>query len=640
MEAPYLALYRRYRPQVFAELVGQDAIVRALRAAVASGRVAHAYLFSGPRGTGKTSTARILAKALNCDALSDGEPCGACSSCMAIAEGTSLDVVELDAASNNGVEAVRELIGRVALGSPGRRRVFILDEVHMLSTAAANALLKTLEEPPAAVVFVLATTDPHKVPPTIRSRAQHFEFRLLGPEELGAQLRRVAEAAGLDVGDDVVAEAVRRGAGSVRDGLSALERLSLAASSEGAVADGMPGATALDELLDALGEADAPGALRASAAAAQAGLEPSRIVHELVDRLRQAFLVSFAPDLAQLYGERATGAGRWAKALGLPEVTAALERFGRAGIAMRDLPEPTVALELAVVETARAVGRRRGEPEPALGVSEDPRQPEGEASLRTASPSADLSRLQAQLAALEARLGALERRVGTKAAEPVPEPPSGERRRKGSPTLGALRREAGPAAPGPAAPGPADPGPADAGPADPSPADPAAGVEPAPGPGGAVAGVVGRGPLVVGLDQVRELWTTTILPALEPSARARLQATRPIEVEAADRRVVVGVPNEVHRRHCERLRPVVAGALAALLGPPIVVELRVDPALDGSPAAEAQSGPSHEAPLKVTDAPTDAHEDLAEMVSRHVQDAVGVDEYIRQRFPGIEEVPQ
>ena len=175
----YQSLYRRYRPQRFADVRGQDHATRALRNSVRDGRVAHAYLFSGPRGTGKTSTARILAKALNCAAPQDGEPCGTCDSCVQIAAGASLDVHELDAASNNGVEAMRELVARTALGTPGRWKVYIVDEVHMLSAAASNALLKTLEEPPGHVVFVLATTDPQKVLSTIRSRTQHFEFRLL-----------------------------------------------------------------------------------------------------------------------------------------------------------------------------------------------------------------------------------------------------------------------------------------------------------------------------------------------------------------------------------------------------------------------------------------------------------------------------
>ena len=160
---PYQSLYRRYRPQRFDEVRGQDHVTRTLRNAVRNGTVAHAYLFSGPRGTGKTSTARILAKALNCAAPEDGEPCGRCTSCTEIAAGRSLDVIELDAASNRGIDRVRDLISTIALASPGKRKVYIVDEVHQLTAEASIALLKTLEEPPGHVVFVLATTDPQKV---------------------------------------------------------------------------------------------------------------------------------------------------------------------------------------------------------------------------------------------------------------------------------------------------------------------------------------------------------------------------------------------------------------------------------------------------------------------------------------------
>src|SRR5579883_979909 len=203
-DEPYQSLYRRYRPQRFDEVRGQDHVAMALRNAVRSERVGHAYLFSGPRGTGKTSTARILAKALNCTNLQDGEPCGACESCVSVQAGVSLDVMELDAASNNGVDAMRDLVGRAALASPGRRKVYIVDEVHMLSVAASNALLKTLEEPPSHVVFVLATTDPQKVLQTIRSRTQAFEFHLLGPDLLTSLLVDVNDRAGLQLGPETL----------------------------------------------------------------------------------------------------------------------------------------------------------------------------------------------------------------------------------------------------------------------------------------------------------------------------------------------------------------------------------------------------------------------------------------------------
>ena len=212
-DTAFVSLYRRFRPGRFDEIRGQDHVVRALRSAVRDDRVSHAYLFSGPRGTGKTSSARILAKALNCEAPVDGEPCGTCTSCVEITQGNSLNVHELDAASNNGVDAMRDLVAHASLGTPGRWKVYIVDEVHMLSTAAANALLKTLEEPPSHVVFVLATTDPQKVPPTIRSRTQHLEFRLLGSETLHGLLESVNADAGLNLDEEALEAAVRRGTG-------------------------------------------------------------------------------------------------------------------------------------------------------------------------------------------------------------------------------------------------------------------------------------------------------------------------------------------------------------------------------------------------------------------------------------------
>ena len=181
----YQSLYRRYRPQTFSAIRGQEHVVAALQGAVRDQKVGHAYLLHGPRGTGKTSTARVLAKALNCENLQpDGEPCTTCESCVAIEHGRSFDLHELDAASNNKVEDMRDLLGKVNLGTPGRAKVYLLDEAHMLTTSASNALLKTLEEPPDHVTWVLATTEPHKLVATIRSRCQVFELGLLGAEQM------------------------------------------------------------------------------------------------------------------------------------------------------------------------------------------------------------------------------------------------------------------------------------------------------------------------------------------------------------------------------------------------------------------------------------------------------------------------
>src|SRR3954469_8700120 len=281
----YQSLYRRYRPQRFSELRGQDHVSRTLRNAVRENHVSHAYLFSGPRGTGKTSSARILAKALNCAQPNDGEPCGECESCVEVTAGTSLDVHELDAAANNGFEAMRDLVARAALGTPGRWKVYIVDEVHMLSAAASNALLKTLEEPPGHVVFVLATTDPQKVLPTIRSRTQHYELRLLDGPTLQAHLRWVADDAKLDVTDDAIALAVRRGKGSARDALSALD---LIVAAGGTASDD----TAIDEIIESLCERDTGRALVAVAEACAAGRAPRDLADTLLSHLRDALVAT------------------------------------------------------------------------------------------------------------------------------------------------------------------------------------------------------------------------------------------------------------------------------------------------------------------------------------------------------------
>jgi DNA polymerase III subunit gamma/tau len=341
------SLYRRYRPRRFAELKGQDHVVRALRDAVASGREGQAYLFSGPRGTGKTSSARILAKVLNCERPVEGEPCCECPSCLAVERGISYDVHELDAASNNGVDAMRDLIERASLGTPGRHKVYILDEVHMLSKAAEAALLKTLEEPPPHVVFVLATTDPQRVSETIRSRTQHLRFHLLPAETLAEHVRWVVADAGLDVNDAAIDAALAQGAGSARDTLSALELI----ASAGAEA-GEP--LSFDEFLEAFIEHDAGRALAAMAAAVNAGHEPRTIADALVRHLRNGFLSLMAPELVQLSQHQADELAAQARRLGPASIVRGIERLGEVLVELRHAPDPRVLVEVALVQLSTA----------------------------------------------------------------------------------------------------------------------------------------------------------------------------------------------------------------------------------------------------------------------------------------------
>jgi DNA polymerase-3 subunit gamma/tau len=336
------SLYRRYRPQRFSELKGQEHVVRALKNAVANSREGHAYLFSGPRGTGKTTTARILAKVLNCENSKDGEPCCECGSCLAVQEGNSFDVIELDAASNNGVEDIREIIAAASLGSPGRHKVYILDEVHMLSKGASAALLKTLEEPPSHVVFVLATTDPEKVAETIRSRTQHLQFHLLPVDELEAHVRWVASDAGIDISDASINAVLRQGGGSARDTLSALE---LAAATGGMVDEVTP----VDEFVDALIEYDAGRLLAAVAHTVNFGRDPRTIVNDLVRHMRDAFLTQMAPELVQLPEDRVAEVVAQAGRLGTPRIVKVIETLGLAINDMRNAPDSRVVLEVALV---------------------------------------------------------------------------------------------------------------------------------------------------------------------------------------------------------------------------------------------------------------------------------------------------
>ncbi len=363
------SLYRKYRPQFFRELKGQHHISSALRNALLEERIGHAYLFSGPRGTGKTTTARILAKALNClDLGADGEPCGACVNCEGVAAGNFADLMELDAASNNKVEHARDLVGAVhgGLSANGKRKVYVIDEVHMLTNAASNALLKTLEEPPDHVVFILATTDPNKVLPTIRSRTQHLEFTLLSNDELREHLTDIAGREGVEVDADALEAVVRQGAGSARDAMSKLD-IAIAVGTEGdnhhldsasvLAAFGGTGFERRVAVLQAVGEDDAAGALLAVTDALIGGTDPRTFAEELLSTARDAFMLAAGGGRIPHDGPAAEAEQLLAftKAAGLARCTRAIETLGEAIADMRGqgAPDPRLVLEVAVVRLAR-----------------------------------------------------------------------------------------------------------------------------------------------------------------------------------------------------------------------------------------------------------------------------------------------
>ena len=338
----FTSLYRRYRPRCFADVKGQDHVVAALQNAIRLNRVFHAYLLSGPRGTGKTTAARILAKALNCEQVQDGEPCCECESCLSIDKGSSFDLHELDAASNNKVDDIRDLLSKVALGTPGRTKVYLLDEVHMLTSGAENALLKTLEEPPDHVIFVMATTEPHKVVETIRSRSQHLELNLLPTEQLRELLEEISKDAALEVGEEGLNQAIREAKGSARDALSALDKI---------VAGGSRFfENSVDDLLDGIATRDSKKTLTAVNAVIATGKEPRLIGENLLSSLREAFLFSMGVPLEGLTEEEKAKIKNFTEKVTPALITRSLEILGLSLVDMRRSPDPRVDLEVALVK--------------------------------------------------------------------------------------------------------------------------------------------------------------------------------------------------------------------------------------------------------------------------------------------------
>jgi DNA polymerase-3 subunit gamma/tau len=356
-----LALYRKYRPGTFSEVVGQEHVTEPLQQALRTGRIHHAYLFSGPRGCGKTSSARILARSLNCEKGPTPEPCGECDSCVALAPNGagSLDVIEIDAASHGLVDDARDLRERAYFAPVSSRfKIYVIDEAHMVTAQAFNALLKVVEEPPPHVKFIFATTEPEKVLPTIKSRTFHYRFRLIPPAILREFLAGLCEREGIKVDPLVLPLVVRAGAGSARDALSVLDQLAAGATDEGVTYEravgilGYTGAALLDETVDAFAAADGAAVFRAVDRVIEAGLDPRRFAQDLLERFRDLVVLDAVSDagetgLIDLPADELERMRGQAARFGRPGLSRAADVMATALIDMRGTTSPRLVLELA-----------------------------------------------------------------------------------------------------------------------------------------------------------------------------------------------------------------------------------------------------------------------------------------------------
>jgi len=399
---PAQALYRKWRPQLWDEVVGQEPVVQTLRHALGSDHIAHAYLFSGPRGCGKTTTARLVAKALNCLAGDPAQrPDNTCAHCLAVNEGRFLDLLEIDGASNNGVDNIRELREKINFApSQGRYKIYIIDEVHMLSTGAFNALLKTLEEPPPHAVFILATTESYKIPATVSSRCQRFEFRRIPVVEIVTRLRQLCVQEQLEVEEAALEVVARQATGSLRDAISLLDQL-VGASPRVTLTQaqellGTSASQAVADVVEAVAAGELASGLQVINAAIDGGADPRQLARQVVDYLRNLMLVRMGnAGLVEAGTEARTVMARQAERLEMPSLLRAIRAFNTAANDARGGWQPQLPLELAMVEcvtapaapmavaaapaaaapTARATGRSAPEPHAAAKPAVPPARP-------------------------------------------------------------------------------------------------------------------------------------------------------------------------------------------------------------------------------------------------------------------------